>query len=228
MRSLKEIINWPPTKKKTILWWLQIVQTRWTQLPGIQAVQGLRWERGWAGHVEACWVFGVLAWVDRLPQCCPVGRLTETFCDTRSLVWCFTVYFMLTKLCVRYCFSLYKYNPNTRVGPCVCWSRNMDLSVPDLQVLFSPLCWADDSNVSAKLIRRAPPVGGLRDLCVWEVGGGVQMGEGFGREGGREWRRKPVSFSRSGLCLSCRLQLPPPTQKWPSFSPPLKIAAAYK
>lgn len=62
----------------------------------------------------------------------------------------------------------------------------MNLSVPDLQVLFSPLCWADDSNVSATLIRRAPPVGGLRDLCVREVGDGVQMGEGFGREGGRE------------------------------------------
>lgn len=171
------------------------------------------------GHGEEYWVFGVLACT--LPQFCPVERLTGTFCDIRSLVLCFTVYFMLMKWCVRYCFILSKYNPNTRVWLCMYWSRNVNLSMPDLQVLFSPLCWAEDSNVSAKLIRRAPPVGGWRDLCLWEVeGGGVQMGEGFSREGGRQWRRKPVSVSMSGLSLSCWLQLPSPTQKWPSFSPP--------
>ena len=98
------------------------------------------------------------------------------------------------------------------------WSRNVNLSMPDLQSLFPPLCWADHSNVSAKLVRGAPPVGRLRNLCLWET---VQMSEGLSRGEGGQCRRKPGSESMHGLSQAVLLTAAPISHPdYPSFYPP--------
>lgn len=92
----------------------------------------------------------------------------------------------------------------------------MNLPVTDLQFLFSPLCWADHSNVSAKLIRGAPPVGGL-GTCVCERPGCGWVRDSAGKGADREEGSLSVSM-RPSVCLAdSSLHLPP--RPSPSFSP---------